>query len=516
MRAQLRVRIVGMRKVGRLESSPRPMCNEVPVLLKQADLAKDYLKRFDVDLIMMNRFTLLNEDHEVDLTRWCVEGCSRLWSFNLHYFEYAVALGARYRRTADRCYWEKFVELVLTWIGSNRYAEGDAWEPYTTSLRLVNWLVCRQLFASELRADPDFDASMTASMYLQYRHLQRNRETHLLANHYWENIKTLLIVAKFFGDEREATRAWNELRIELEEQILPDGVHYERSLMYHKLVLEGLLRVMQVLRQTDGDVPQICLRKAQLMLDAASSLEKGMGKTPFFNDAADGVAKECAQLIDVCSDEFGLTPRDIASFPHAGYYKLYDGDMAVILDAGAPGPYYMLGHAHCDALSFEMSCRGTPIIVNSGTYAYQSSLRPYFRSTQAHNTVNVRSEEQMQCWAAHRVGRRMRYAGASIISPNMITARMENQFGSVLERTVSLHEECLYVEDRGPVGAALESYIHLAPGESDECVLSDARRRTRPFWYSPEFGLVDRSRVVVLETVAGELNYTVRGPRRDV
>ena len=29
---------------------------------------------------------------------------------------------------------------------------------------------------------------------------------------------------------------------EIAEQILPDGVHYERSLMYHKLILEDLMR----------------------------------------------------------------------------------------------------------------------------------------------------------------------------------------------------------------------------------------------------------------------------------
>ncbi len=29
------------------------------------------------------------------------------------------------------------------------------------------------------------------------------------------------------------------------------------------------------------------------MLDAMASIEQGMGKMPFFNDAANGVAKEC-------------------------------------------------------------------------------------------------------------------------------------------------------------------------------------------------------------------------------
>ena len=34
---------------------------------------------------------------------------------------------------------------------------------------------------------------------------------------------------------------------EIKEQILPDGVHYERSMMYHKIILEDLMRVEKAL-----------------------------------------------------------------------------------------------------------------------------------------------------------------------------------------------------------------------------------------------------------------------------
>ena len=38
---------------------------------------------------------------------------------------------------------------------------------------------------------------------------------------------------------------------ELEEQILPDGMHYERSPMYHKIVLEDLMRAARGVEKAD-------------------------------------------------------------------------------------------------------------------------------------------------------------------------------------------------------------------------------------------------------------------------
>jgi len=43
-----------------------------------------------------------------------------------------------------------------------------------------------------------------------------------------------------------------KVRRELEEQILPDGGHFERSPMYHAMVLEDLLDLLQLPRVYPG------------------------------------------------------------------------------------------------------------------------------------------------------------------------------------------------------------------------------------------------------------------------
>lgn len=60
------------------------------------------------------------------------------------------------------------------------------------------------------------------------------------------------------------------------------------------------------------------------------------------------------------------------------------------------GPHGTLncGHAHADALSFDLAARGRTMLVDPGTYTYTGSkkMRDWFRSSAAHNTLTVDGE----------------------------------------------------------------------------------------------------------------------------
>lgn len=55
----------------------------------------------------------------------------KLWRYNLHYFDYLL--------DSDRCSKAK-ARLISDWIDRNPIGIGDGWEPYTLSLRIVNWI----------------------------------------------------------------------------------------------------------------------------------------------------------------------------------------------------------------------------------------------------------------------------------------------------------------------------------------------------------------------------------------
>ena len=60
-------------------------------------------------------------------------------------------------------------------------------------------------------------------------------------------------------------------------------------------------------------------------------------------------------------------------------------------DAGPHGFLSIAAHAHSDALSLEVRVGGVDILADPGTYCYhgEEEWRDYFRSTIAHNTVEV-------------------------------------------------------------------------------------------------------------------------------
>lgn len=276
-------RLRGCRRVcDKLAESTGHRMEIPPISIEELDCDARMASRFDVAALERDEFFIINERHRVSLDRWNVPDASHLWNFNLHYFEYCVPLAARYRSGKNRDDWNRFKSLLCAWMDACPYAQGDAWHPYTISLRLVNWLICLDLFGDVALEDEAFLQRVKDSMYLQYRHLLANREKHLLANHYFENLKTLLICAIAF-EERDVYDSMSvEFARQLDEQILDDGVHFERSMMYHKLVLEGLLRLEAAAGKAGYPLPASMRRKQQSMLDAMASLERGMGKTPFF------------------------------------------------------------------------------------------------------------------------------------------------------------------------------------------------------------------------------------------
>lgn len=481
--------------------------NTVRIACPELDEDASYLRRFDVDALKQDIFVLINEPHQVDLDQWSCSEASHLWNFNLHYFEYCIPLAVRFGRTADEADYTLFKRLVSSWIDACRYPNGDAWHPYTISLRLINWLICCDYFGSSLLADQVFCRRLRDSMYLQYRHLLLNQEARLLGNHYWENLKTLAILALYFGEQEVLSAVEKRLAHQLDEQILIDGVHFERSIMYHKIVLEGLIRLKMAYGSVGYLTPEPIEDGIRKMNDAVASIELNVGKTPFFNDAADGISKTARSLSLACIGEFGYEANDVLTeFPQSGFYKLYSDEAALVFFAGPPGPAYMLGHSHCDVLSFELSLGGQPLFVNSGTYAYQTPLRSFFRSDPAHNVAARMGHDQMLCWGAHRVARGVKSVEIDNISSNCITASFIDWEGILHKRTITLSGNRVKVEDWINDNSDIASYLKIAPGyaarlEGNVAMVRDGKREIRvasdakPLLekspYSSEFGIIE-------------------------
>jgi uncharacterized heparinase superfamily protein len=358
----------------------------------------------------------LDTTYALDRIGWDDPALPKLWRYNQHYFDDLNAADF-----ADRTGWH--AALIDRWLAENVPGSGTGWEPYPTSLRIVNWI--KWAIAGNALTAPALQ-----SLAVQARWLTRRLERHLLGNHLFANAKALLFAACFFGGPE--ARRWQRLALrilqrELPEQVLSDGGHFELSTMYHALALEDVLDVINVARAypdalaDDAETWASQLSEvAARMLGWLDAMSHPDGEIGFFNDAAFGIAPAPAELRDYAA-RLGLglgaatAPRPVEHFAASGYARISIGPATLLADVARIGPDYLPGHAHADTLSFELSIGAERFLVNGGTSVYEAGVqRLKERGTAAHNTVVVNGENSSEIWASFRVARRARPFGLHI------------------------------------------------------------------------------------------------------
>jgi len=321
----------------------------------------------------------------------------QLWRMNLHYMEYL--------EDVDN---EAFFSLVNQWINDNPPAQRgnwkDSWNSYALSLRVMVWM--QEIARRQLSGDAL--TPILASLAVQLRFLAQNLETDLGGNHLVKNIKALLWASRFFGGTE--AQNWHQLglkwlKIALNEQILPDGMHYERSPAYHNQVFADLLECAHALGQNYARLNEALHKMAQATADLAHP-DRLIAQ---FNDAGLNMAYAPDECLDVFARLYGQrpAPRAVFSFPDAGYFGLRANETALIADCGRIAPDDLPAHGHGDILSFEYSVGGLRFIVDQGVFEYiAGQKRQISRSAAAHNTLCFDDGDQADFFGAFRCGHR--------------------------------------------------------------------------------------------------------------
>jgi len=347
---------------------------------------------------------------------WVCKDMPKLWRYNLHYFDY---LHDPQRSFENKCF------LVGDWIQHNPPGTEDAWEPYTVSLRIVNWvkfLLLPTVTRVEDHSGGALRREWEQSLYQQALWLEQNIEYHILANHYLKNGVALVFAGLYFhgaDGDRWFRKGLAILKEEIEEQFLADGGHFERSPLYHSICVVDYLDVLNLTKNSPSviscEITDEFIGKLTTALDFLNGICLPDGGIPLFNDSAFGIAPTPSQIFDYAERVIGYTqpPQStsltVTAFAASGYYACRKANDMIIIDCGAIGPDYQPGHAHCDTLSYELAIDGQRVVVDSGVFDYEPSQeRAYARSTRAHNTVIVDGEEQSEIWGVFRVARRAR------------------------------------------------------------------------------------------------------------
>jgi len=234
-----------------------------------------------------------------------------------------------------------------------------------------------------------------------------------------ENAATLAFLGTLF--KGEIAQSWKrighrELSIQIPEQILPDGFHFEASPMYHLRVVY-LLSLLQSLGEPD--LKSLTTAPLARSVRALKNVLHPDGNIALLNDSAIGIYHDPKTLLDFATSALAKhqepeqtthSPRHSGSWSleSSGYYGYRDDSgNYIICDAGPIGPDYIPGHAHADIFTYELSLKGCRVISDTGNFDYlESPSRALSRSTRAHNTVEIDGTDQCDMWGAFRVGQR--------------------------------------------------------------------------------------------------------------
>ncbi len=411
---------------------------------------------------------------------WNDRGHEKLWLYHLNYFDF---LNAGFTLPEEKPTLIVAFEIALDWCAQNTLGTEVGWEPYALSVRIVNWLKFLARYGRSLELwDGERLNTLVESLGVQVATLERRLEKDLLANHLLKNTKALLFAGALLETSSSA-RWWAKgerlLEQELNEQILPDGGHFERSPMYHAQILEDLADITSLCRATGKDLAcsRLLREKMRLMARFLKGILHPDGELPLFNDSVLGTAPPPAELLartdsrDVKGSESEL---NVTVFANSGYgvIRNQESRSALIFDCGPLGPDYQPGHGHCDVLSYELSLHGQRVVVDTGASTYElGPERSHERCTAAHNTLRIDGEEQAETWASFRVGRRpevRQMRGGSDGDLRFLRGEHDayRRLGVVHSRTILMHPPDTWIVADILTGGGshlVESFVHFHP-----------------------------------------------------
>lgn len=352
-------------------------------------------------------------------------------------------LGKAYWITGNERYASKFRELLDDWIDHNPLDFGVHWTiAMEAAIRASNWIAGYFFFCESKSIPEEFWEKFLKSLYVHGQFIRSNLEySRLNGNHFLSDIVGLLFLGIFFK-QTPFGRKWlmwavRNLESEMQNQILPDGVDYEKSTGYHRLVLELFYSSAVLCRINGVPLSEEFWARMEKMFEFVQSYTRPDGSIPLWGDADDGRLYRFQMNDDINDHRHALAvgailfnrndfkhaagrfyqdalwlfggegferwqslrgkpePLHSRAFADGGYYVMRTENVHVFIDAGELGLRERGGHGHNDTLSFELWINGFRLIIDPGTHGYTFDLdaRQEFRSTRAHNAVTVDGQE---------------------------------------------------------------------------------------------------------------------------
>lgn len=368
----------------------------------------------------------------------------QVWELSRHH--HLTVLASAWRLTGDERYASATVRQLGSWWSQNPAMTGINWtNGIELGIRLISWVWIRRLLDGWHSAPAAFEHNDLAigQIYWHQRYLADCFSRGSSANNHVVAEAAGWLAAScafpwFAESERWQKAASALLQRELEHNTFRDGVNREQAFEYHAFVAELALAAAAEAEAAGVPLAPAFWEVLCHMLDVVAAVLDRSARPPRYGDGDGGralvlddpLADRWGSLLAAGAAVFGAkewwprTAPDARSilvagmvgrrvevqgrpatrpshFPDAGMTILRsprdaDEEIWCRCDGGPHGFLSIAAHAHADALSIEVRHDGVELLVDPGTYGYfgEPRWRRYFRSTLAHNTIELDGRDQ--------------------------------------------------------------------------------------------------------------------------
>lgn len=400
---------------------------------KDIDWLKDYKTGFSWPSQYCRDIDYNNKDRPSDVK----------FPWELSRFQWLIPVGQAYLLTGDERYAAHVKTVISDWVAKNPVAMTVNWAcTMEVALRIMSLTWFFHVFhQSGAWQDSTFQQQFLLSLYWHGKFTAANLEySDINGNHFTADAAGLVFAGLFFSQGKEPTKwqtlGWQLLEKELPLQVKADGVDYEASLAYHRLVLE-LFFLPALYREIRGlSIETSYQDRIIAMAEFVAAYSRADGTPPLWGDADDARALPFAHQaindhryligwVGVHWDQPSLMQRFTGpmaeiywslgenavkrltaamktnetrvsqAFAESGYFIMQSQDDHIFIDCAEVGLAGRGGHGHNDCLAFTAVLAGEELISDCGAFVYTASYedRNLFRSTTFHNTPGINNVE---------------------------------------------------------------------------------------------------------------------------
>ena len=354
------------------------------------------------------------------------------WVYMLNRHEYLHKLLLAFYITGKQAYIDKLKWYLEDWIDSNPIllSGTETTRTIDTGIRCMSWqFLLLHLIGGDLIGREEAERIL-CSMSDQFSNMKnRYIGKYTLSN--WGVLQTTAVCrgymwfGEYLPDNGMEAWAWQELERQLDLQVMPDGSHWEQSIMYH---IEVLLSCMKLLACPQGGVPRDKIWLYRKVEDMGRYVMHAAGPDHCQPAQCDSDVTDVRDILVKAAVLTGNGQFKFAGYESAdldsawllgrdgicGYGRLRPeepqsrslcaedtGNLYVRSGWSGDSHYTGLqcgplgsGHGHADMTHINLYYGGKPFLTDSGRYSYmeEEPLRPALKSAQAHNVCVIDGE----------------------------------------------------------------------------------------------------------------------------